>query len=141
MEVRERPTSWQTETEMAETKLDSRIVELRRDLDILAQVERQARERLAGEDEAWNKDREHTIDKMFDLVGSVKSEDPPSKAVHVLGQLLAEVEKIRAPKRIVQQLDNRRKLLHTLQDQRRAYEDSKAKAKESYEAHKLAMGS
>ncbi|MHC4703359.1 MAG: hypothetical protein ACYTFQ_22565 [Planctomycetota bacterium] len=96
---------------MADNKLDKRIVELRRDLDIVSQIERQAQDRLDGKDEAWNKDREHAIEKMFNLVASVKPEDPPSKAVHVLGQLIAEVEKIRAPKRI------------------------------TYDAHKLAMGS
>jgi hypothetical protein len=126
---------------MADNKLDTRIVELRRDLDILSQIERQAQDRLDGKDEAWNKDREHAIEKMFNLVASVKPDDPPHKAVHVLGQLIAEVEKIRAPKRIVSELDNKRKLLHNLQDQRRAYEGSKAKAQEAYESHKLAMGS
>ncbi|MHC4371347.1 MAG: hypothetical protein ACYSW8_27355 [Planctomycetota bacterium] len=126
---------------MADNKLDKRIVELRRDLDIVSQIERQAQDRLDGKDEAWNKDREHAIEKMFNLVASVKPEDPPSKAVHVLGQLIAEVEKIRAPKRIILELDTKRKLLHTLQDQRRAYEDSRAKAQEAYDAHKLAMGS
>jgi hypothetical protein len=126
---------------MSDNKLDKRIVELRRDLDILSQIERQAQDRLDGNDEAWNKDKEHAIEKMFNLVASVKSDDPPHKAVHVLGQLIAEVEKIRAPKRIVSELDNKRKLLHNLQDQRRAYEDSRTKAQEAYEAHKLAMGS
>jgi hypothetical protein len=126
---------------MSEGKIDKRIDELRRDLDLLSQVERRARERVDGEDEAWNQDKEHSISKMFDLVSSVKPEDPPHKAVHVLGQLIAEVEKIRAPKRIISELDSKRKLLHNLQDQRRAYEESKAKANEAYEAHKLAMGS
>lgn len=126
---------------MADNKLDHRITELRRDLDVLSQIERQARDRIDGKDEAWNKDREHTIEKMFNLVAGVKPEDQAHKAVHVLGQLLAEVEKIRAPKRIVAELDNKRKLLHNLQDQRRSYEESKAKANEAYEAHKLAMGS
>jgi hypothetical protein len=126
---------------MAENKLDRRILELRRDLDLLSQIERQARDRVDGKDESWNKDREHTIEKMFNLVAGVKSEDPAHKAVHVLGQLLAEVEKIRAPKRIIAELDSKRKLLHNLQDQRRAYEDSKAKANEAFDAHKLALGS
>lgn len=121
-------------------KLDKRIEELRGELEILSQIERQARERLAGEDEDWNRDREHTIDKMFDLVCSHKPEDPPQKAAHVLGQLLAEVEKIRAPKRIVADLDNRRKLLHTLQDQRRRFEASRDESLRSYEINRLAMG-
>lgn len=126
---------------MAENKVDKRIVELRRELDVLSQIERQARERIDGEDEAWEKDKKHSIEKMFNLVASVKSEDPPHKAVHVLGQLIAEVEKIRAPKRIISELDKKRKLLHNLQDQQRAYEASKAKADEAYKAHKLASGS
>jgi hypothetical protein len=125
---------------MSRTKADRRIEELQRELDILSQVERQARERLGGEDESWNRDREHSINKMFDLVASVKSDDPPHKSVHVLGQLIAEVEKIRAPKRIIVELDAKRKLLHNLQDQRRRYEESKAAANEAFEAHKLATG-
>jgi len=126
---------------MSDNKLDKRIEELRRELELLSQIERQARERLAGEDEEWNRDREHTIDKMFDLVSSHKPEDPPHKAAHVLGQLLAEVEKIRAPRRIISDLDNRRKLLHTLQDQRRRYEENLAESRKSYEMQRLAMGS
>jgi hypothetical protein len=129
------------ETEMAENKVDKRIAELQRDIDLVSGIERRARERVDGEDEAWNMDREHSIKKMFDLVASVKSDDPSSKAVHVLGQLIAEVEKIRAPHRIISELDSKRKLLHNLQDQRRRYEESKATANEAYEAHRLAMGS
>lgn len=125
---------------MADTKVDKRIEELRRDLALLSQIEREARARLAGEDEGWNRDRKHAIEKMFDLVSSVKADDPPTKAVHVLGQLMAEVEKIRAPKRIVAELDTKRKLMHNLQDQRRRYEESKAKANASFEAHRLATG-
>jgi len=117
---------------MSEKALN-RIEELRRDLDILAGVEDQARARLAGEDEVWDKDREHSIEKMFNLVSSVKPDDPSSKAVHVLGQLIAEVEIMRSPKRIVTDIDNRRKMLHNLLDQQRRYDASLEKAKESYE--------
>jgi len=126
---------------MPESKVDKRVTELQRDLELLSQIEREAKEKLDGEDESWNREKERSINKMFDLVVSVKPEDPSSKAVHVLGQLVAEVEKIRAPKRIIAELDNKRKLLHNLQDQRRRYEESKATANEAYEAHRLAMGS
>ena len=126
---------------MAENKLDRRIDELRLEIDVESQVERVARERMDGLDEGWNADKERAISKMFDMVVAFKEDDPPSKAVHLLGQLIAEVEKIRAPREIVRRLDSKRRLLHTLQDQRRAYEDSRAKASASYEAHRLAMGS
>jgi hypothetical protein len=129
------------EKQMAENRLDKRVEELRIEIDLESQVERVAQERLDGLDEGWNNDRERSINKMFDLVVSFKEEDPPSKAVHLLGQLLAEVEKIRAPREIVRRLDSKRKLLHNLQDQRRVYEESKAKARESFEAQRLAMGS
>ena len=117
-------------------KADRRIEELSDELELLSQIEEQARARDAGEDEAWNRDREHTIKKMFDLVTSVKSDDTSTKAVHVLGQLVAEVEKLRAPRRIVVELDSKRKLLHTLRDQKSRQSESLKNAREAYEAHK-----
>lgn len=117
-------------------KADRRIEELSDELDLLSQIEEQARTRLAGDDEAWNLDREHTIKKMFDLVVSVKADDLPSKAHHVLGQLVAEVEKLRAPRRIIAELDNKRKLLHTLRDQRSRHAESLQAARDAYEAHR-----
>lgn len=117
-------------------KADRRIEELADELELLSQIEEQAMARLAGDDEAWNQDKDHTIKKMFDLVTSVKSDDPSSKAHHVLGQLLAEVEKLRAPGRIVQDLTNKRRLLHTLRDQRSRHAESLKVARESYEAYR-----
>lgn len=125
---------------MLDSKVDKRIEELRTELDLLGQIEREARARLAGEDESWNLERDRIIDKMFELVVSHKPDDPSHKAVHLLGQLVAEVEKIRAPKRIVLELDTKRKLLHNLQDQRRRYEETKAKAEDAFKAHRLANG-
>jgi hypothetical protein len=117
-------------------KADRRIEELSDELDLLSQIEEQARARLDGEDEAWNADKKHTIEKMFNLVCSVKDSDPAHKAVYILGQLLAEVEKLRAPKRIVSDLANKRKLLIHLREQRARHGESLAAAKEAYDAHK-----
>ena len=125
---------------MAQGKLDKRIDELRVEIEVRSQIEREALARVNGEDESWNREQERTIEKMFDLVVSYKPEDPAHKAVHLLGQLVAEVEKIRAPKRIVQELDNYRKLLHNLQDQRRAYEETQKERQRVFEEHKLAVG-
>ena len=114
-------------------KIDGRIAELQRDLDVLSQVEEAARARVEGSDESWNRDKEHVLEKMFNLVTSVKSDDSPHKAVHVLGQLVAEVEKIRSPKRILVDIDNKRKLIHTLRDQQRRSTEASAKAQEAYD--------
>ena len=117
-------------------KADRRIEELADELDLLSQIEEQARARLAGDDEAWNQDKDHTIKKMFDLVISVKADDSSSKAHHVLGQLVAEVEKLRAPARIVQDLTNKRKLLHTLRNSKARQSESLQAARGAYEAHR-----
>ena len=116
-----------------DARMNARIEELQRDLDIMEQVEEAARNRVAGLDEEWNRDKEHIIEKMFNLVSSVKQEDPPHKAVHVLGQLLADVEKLRAPKRICAELDKNRKLIHTLRDRQRRADDASEKAQEAYD--------
>ncbi len=118
---------------VADGRMNVRVAELRRDLDILSQAEEVARARAAGEDEVWNTDKEHIIEKMFNLVSSVKSDDPSHKAVHVLGQLLAEVEKLRSPKRIIVEIDSKRKLLHPLLDQQKRSSEATRKAQESYE--------
>ena len=114
-------------------RMKRRIEELQQEIDFREQVEEAARDRVAGLDEAWNVEKEHIINKMFDLVVSVKPDDPSQKAVHVLGQLVAEVEKLRAPKRICVELDNKRKLIHTLRDQQRRADASSAKAQEAYD--------
>lgn len=125
---------------MAMEKLESRISELIRDLEMLGFVEDQARARLEGEDEEWNRKVERTTNKIYDLVVSVKPDDPPSKAVHIIGQLIAAVEEMRSPKRIVTEIDNKRKLLHSLQDQKRRQDAARQASKEAYEAHVLAQG-
>jgi len=114
-------------------RMEGRAQELQRDLDILSQIEEAARARLAGDDTEWNRDKDHIIEKMFDLVSSVKPDDPSHKAVHVLGQLLAEVEKLRSPKRIIVEIDNKRKLLHTLRDQQRRTSEATEKAQEAFD--------
>jgi len=119
-----------------DSKADRRIEELSDELDLLTQIEEQARARVAGEDEAWNADRDHTIEKMFNLVCSVKDGDQSHKAVYILGQLLAEVEKLRAPKRIVSDLANKRKLLIHLREQRHRHGESLQAAQAAYDAHK-----
>jgi hypothetical protein len=116
-----------------DARMHARIEELQRDLDIMEQIEEAARNRVAGIDEDWNRDRDHIIEKMFNLVSIVKPDDPPHKAVHVLGQLLADVEKLRAPKRICVELDSKRKLIHTLRDRQRGADDASAKAQEAYD--------
>ena len=116
-----------------DARMHARIEELQQDLDIMEQIEEAARNRVAGIDEEWNRDRDHIIEKMFNLVSSVKSDDPSHKAVHVLGQLLADVEKLRAPKRICVELDTKRKLIHTLRDRQRGADEASAKAQEAYD--------
>ena len=116
-----------------DARMNARIEELQRDLDIMEQIEEAARNRVAGLDEQWNKDKDHIIEKMFNLVTTVKPDDPSHKAVHVLGQLLADVEKLRAPKRICVELDTKRKLIHTLRDRQRRADDATAKAQEAYD--------
>ena len=116
-----------------DARMNARIEELQRDLDIMEQIEEAARNRVAGLDEQWNKDKDHIIEKMFTLVSSVKPDDPSHKAVHVLGQLLADVEKLRAPKRICLELDKNRKLIHTLRDRQRSADAASAKAQEAYD--------
>ena len=117
-------------------KSDRRIKELADELELLSQIEEQAIARVSGQDEAWNADKEHTIEKMFNLVCSMKDSDPAHKAVYILGQLVAEVEKLRAPKRIVADLANKRKLLIHLRNQRERHKESLESARETREAHK-----
>ena len=116
-----------------DARMNARVEELQRDLDIMEQIEETARNRVAGLDEQWNRDKEHIIEKMFNLVSSIKPDDPPHKAVHVVGQLLADVEKLRAPKRICAELDSKRKLIHTLRDRQRSADAASAKAQEAYD--------
>jgi len=117
------------------SKLDTRIDELQRDLEILSTIEDTARKRLAGEDAEWERTKERSLEKMFGLIVAFKIEDVPSKAVAILGQLMADAERLRSPKRVVAELDNKRKMLHTLRDQARRRENSSQRAQEAYDQH------
>jgi len=119
-----------------DSRLEKRIEELQRDLDIYGQVVRQARARVAGEDEEWNKERDKLIETICDLVVAFKPDDQPSKAVHILGQINASAEKLRAPKRICVEFDNKSKLLHTLRDQQQRHENAVAGAREALKQNK-----
>ena len=100
-------------------RLEDRIEELQAELDLLSQIEETVRKRLAGEDEEWNAEKERMVDRMCSLITSFKIEDQPSKAVAIVGQLLADAEKMKSPKRWVVEIDNKRRLLHTLREEQR----------------------
>jgi len=117
------------------SKLQARIDELQRDLNILSVAEDAARARLAGEDLDWERLKERLLEKMFGLIVSFKIEDPPHKAVNILGQLMADAENLRSPNRIVVEVDNKRKMLHTLRDQLRKYEAASAASRAAYDSY------
>ena len=116
-------------------RLQSRIDELQRDLVILSNAETIARARVAGEDAEWENQKDNILDKMFGLIVAFKIEDPPHKAVNILGQLMADAERLRSPKRIVVEIDNKRKMLVTLREQLRKYEAASSAAQAAYDSH------
>ena len=119
-------------------KLQERIDELQRDLDLLAGIEDKARARLSGQDEEWTREVERTNDKMWNLIVAYKPDDSAHKAVHIIGQLQADAEKMRAPKRIVTDIDNKRKMMNLLTDQARKEREHKNAARRSYEEYREA---
>jgi hypothetical protein len=99
---------------------DRRIEELEQELGMLEVVEERARARLLGKDDEWNAKRDHMIEKMCGLISSFKIEDPPHKAVHILGQILSDAQELAAPRKLIDTIDNKRKVYHALLAEREA---------------------
>lgn len=117
------------------SKIKSRIEELQLEIELLSQIENKARARLNGDDEEWKAAREKAIDKMCALISSYKIEDQPHKAVYIIGQLMSDAKKLQTPGRVINDIENKRKMLYALRDQVREADAKRAIAREEFEKY------
>lgn len=110
-----------------------RIEQLEQEIALMEGVEDTARKRLSGQDPEWNSERDRMMERMCGLITAFKIEDPPHKAVNILGQLLADAHKLQAPRKIVDDIDNKRKMLHALLAERERLEMERRLAQEDFD--------
>ena len=113
-------------------KLEARITELERDLNLLEEVYHRAKQRLSGEDKEWAVRREIMIQAICQMVMKFSIEDKPSKAVAILSQLIPRAEELTAPRRIVEDYERKREML-------RAHQDEEDRRKRSEEGARAAL--
>jgi hypothetical protein len=112
-------------------RIDNEIELLEREIDLLEDVADTARRRLSGEDEEWNKRQRKTYLSMCKLIMEFKIEDPPHKAVSILGRLFTDAREVSAQPKIVAEFDKKKKTLHALMGERERIEKSRKSARES----------
>ena len=118
---------------------DRRIKELELEIALMESIEETARARLAGADPEWAAEKEKILEKVCGLVGSYKPDDAPAKATYILGQLVADVNKLAAPRRLVDEIDNKRKMLHALLDERERQETDRRLARDEMKDNRMAL--
>ena len=118
---------------------DRRIKELEIEIALMENIEETARLRLSGQDEEWNAEREKIIEKFSGLINSYKADDAPAKATYILGQLVADANKLSAPRRLVDEIDNKRKMLHALLDERERQEIERKTARDEMKDTRFAI--
>jgi hypothetical protein len=107
-------------------KLEGRINDLERDLNLLEPVYLRAKARLLGEDQEWAQRREIMIQAICTMITKFSIEDKPSKAVPILSQLVPRAEELTAPRRIVEDYERKVEMLRIHQQE----EDRRKRAEE-----------
>ena len=79
--------------------------ELRHAVELMQPIYDKSKRRLDGEDAEWEERKKFLEKKMFALVKSFSDSDPSSKAVFILGQLVAIAQELDQPRMNVLQFE------------------------------------
>jgi len=85
------------------------IQRLQAELETLRDVYQRAKNRLAGKDPEWEIRRQRLEAEVFHAVKTFREDDPPSKAVYIIGKIQAAVKEMDQPRILVRDYETRRK--------------------------------
>lgn len=108
--------------------LTDRIPDLQRELDLLEVPYTRALQREKGEDPEWEERKKSLIRQMCDLIIRFKIGDEPHKAVAICAQAQAMAAELRAPAAIVDQYEERKKVLTMAYAERERHDKAVAEA-------------